>query len=118
MGVHQGQKKLKFVGKINGQIRIQIERVRGFGCSSPTGKEGEGRGGHTLSAGETPDEELARAAPVTCRRRLAACEEGGRARERGERERGRERGEEEGPGNLTFFFVRERTGWTLLNMQT
>jgi len=94
MGVHHGQKKLKFVGKINGQIRIQIARVRGFGCSSPAGKEGEGRGGHTLSAGETPDEELARAAPVPCRRRLGRRRPSEGARERDERERG----EEERPG--------------------
>jgi hypothetical protein len=71
-------------GIIHGQIRIQIAQVRGFGCSishSMKGKEGKGKGGHTLSAGEASDEELARAAPLPCRRRL----------ERRPRERERER---------------------------
>ena len=42
----RGKKKLKFEGKIHGQIRIEIEQVRGFGCSiSPNmkGREGKGR---------------------------------------------------------------------------
>jgi len=51
-----------------------------------------GTGG--LSAGETPDEELARAAPVPCRRRLGRRRPSEGARERDERERG----EEERPG--------------------
>jgi len=61
-------------GKIHGQIRIQIAHVRGFGCSIPhsrKGREGKGREGEGrtyLVAGEAPDEEPARAAPLPCRR--------------------------------------------------
>jgi len=57
------------------------------------GKEGKGKGGNTLSAGEASNEKLARAAPLPCRRRDAAWKEGGRASER-ERYRGgrREKG--------------------------
>ena len=55
------------------------------------GKEGKGKDAHTLSASEAPDEELARAAPLPCRRRL-----GRRRKKAAERARERERGEKEG----------------------
>ena len=55
------------------------------------GKEGKRKGGHTLSAGEAPDEELARAAPLPCRRRLERRRKKAAEREREREERG-ERG--------------------------
>ena len=70
--INFAKKKSKLVGKIYGQILTQIAHVRGgLGVRfRTTGKEGKGKGGHTLSAGEASDEELETAAPLPCRRRL------------------------------------------------
>jgi hypothetical protein len=76
------KKKSKFVGKIHGQIRIQVAHIRcGLGVRFRTaGKEGKGKGGHTSSAGEGRRHS----------RVVAAWKEGGRERET---ERERQRGE-------------------------
>ena len=55
-------KKMKLVGKIHGQIRIQLVFVRLSGFDSAQ-QEGKGMGAHTcrmLVGGEAPEEELAK----------------------------------------------------------
>jgi len=67
-------------------------------------QERKGKGGHTLSAGEAPDEELARAAPLPCRRRLERRRPSERAsdlaREREREEKRKGAREREGRGRL------------------
>ena len=105
MGVHQGQKKLKFEGKIHGQIRIEIAQVRGFGCSISPSRKGRGGKGRTYLVGWRNARRRTGkggASPLSSPLGKKAAERGSEGREKGV-----ERGEEEGPGNLTFFCERE-----------
>jgi len=74
---------------------FDFAQVRGFGCSishSRKGRGGKGKDGYTLSAGEAPDEDLARAQELPNPRPRRRAEE--RRRERatdGQAGNGRER---------------------------